>query len=391
MLYSEEAFFGNKEEETMKRKYLTSVLAATLVTTMAFTACGGNSNSGANNDASNDNAKVDSDEGYRIALITDVGTIDDKSFNQGSWEGVEKYGEEAGITYKYYKPVEKTTIAYEDTMKLAIEGGAEVVVCPGYLFEQAVYELQVEYPDTKFILIDGEPNDGATTPTYETKENTLPILFQEDQAGFLAGYAAVYEGYTSIGFMGGMAVPAVMRYGYGYVQGAEYACEELGIDSVEVKYNYTGTFNASPEVASAAAAWYQSGTEVIFGCGGGIGNSIMSAAEDAGTVMIGVDVDQSSESDSVVTSAMKLLSNAVYDGVKSYFDGNFTGGETVTYDASVDGVGLPMESSKFEKFDQDAYDSIYAKVKSGEVEIDSDVSKQISELSLTHVNVTVVE
>ncbi len=380
----------------MKRNRLTSVLAAALATTMAFTACGSsNSNSGNDSSKSNDTTtSVDSKneesaDGYEVALVTDIGTIDDKSFNQGAWEGVEKYGEEKGVSYKYYKPVEKTTVAYEDTMKLAIEGGAKVVVCPGYLFEQAVYELQTEYPDTKFILIDGEPNDGSGT--YKTAENTLPILFEEDQAGFLAGYAAVYDGYTKLGFMGGLALPAVMRYGYGYIQGADYACEELGIDSVELKYNYTGTFTASPEVASAAAAWYQSGTEVIFGCGGGIGNSIMSAAEDANAVMIGVDVDQSSESDSVVTSAMKLLSNAVYDGVKSYFDDEFKGGETVTYDASVDGVGLPMDSSKFKKFDEKTYEDIYAKVKSGEVKIDNDVTKEVTGIETKHVKVVVVE
>lgn len=380
----------------MKRNRLTSVLAAALATTMAFTACGSsNSNSGNDSSKSNDTTtSVDSKneesaDGYEVALVTDIGTIDDKSFNQGAWEGVEKYGEEKGVSYKYYKPVEKTTVAYEDTMKLAIEGGAKVVVCPGYLFEQAVYELQTEYPDTKFILIDGEPNDGSGT--YKTAENTLPILFEEDQAGFLAGYAAVYDGYTKLGFMGGLALPAVMRYGYGYIQGADYACEELGIDSVELKYNYTGTFTASPEVASAAAAWYQSGTEVIFGCGGGIGNSIMSAAEDANAVMIGVDVDQSSESDSVVTSAMKLLSNAVYDGVKSYFEDEFKGGETVTYDASVDGVGLPMDSSKFKKFDEKTYEDIYAKVKSGEVKIDNDVTKEVTGIETKHVKVVVVE
>ena len=380
----------------MKRNRLTSVLAAALATTMAFTACGSsNSNSGNDSSKSNDTTtSVDSKneesaDGYEVALVTDIGTIDDKSFNQGAWEGVEKYGEEKGVSYKYYKPVEKTTVAYEDTMKLAIEGGAKVVVCPGYLFEQAVYELQTEYPDTKFILIDGEPNDGSGT--YKTAENTLPILFEEDQAGFLAGYAAVYDGYTKLGFMGGLALPAVMRYGYGYIQGADYACEELGIDSVELKYNYTGTFTASPEVASAAAAWYQSGTEVIFGCGGGIGNSLMSAAEDANAVMIGVDVDQSSESDSVVTSAMKLLSNAVYDGVKSYFDDEFKGGETVTYDASVDGVGLPMDSSKFKKFDEKTYEDIYAKVKSGEVKIDNDVTKEVTGIETKHVKVVVVE
>lgn len=382
----------------MKRNRLTGVLAAALATTMAFTACG-NSNTNSSNDSSSKNNEAttadskngESEDGYKVALVTDIGTIDDKSFNQGAWEGVEKYGEETGVSYKYYKPVEKTTVAYEDTMKLAIEGGAEVVVCPGYLFEQAVYELQTEYPDTKFILIDGEPNDGAEQAKYETAENTLPILFEEDQAGFLAGYAAVYDGYTKLGFMGGLALPAVMRYGYGYVQGADYACEELGIDSVELKYNYTGTFNASPEVASAAAAWYQSGTEVIFGCGGGIGNSIMSAAEDANAVMIGVDVDQSSESESVITSAMKLLSNAVYDGVKSYFDGDFKGGETVTYDASVDGVGLPMETSKFEKFDEKTYEDIYAKVKSGDVKIDNDVTKDVTGIETKHVKVVVVE
>ncbi len=380
----------------MKRNRLTSVLAAALATTMAFTACGSsNSNSGNDSLKSNDTTtsadskNEESADGYEVALVTDIGTIDDKSFNQGAWEGVEKYGEEKGVSYKYYKPVEKTTVAYEDTMKLAIEGGAKVVVCPGYLFEQAVYELQTEYPDTKFILIDGEPNDGSGT--YKTAENTLPILFEEDQAGFLAGYAAVYDGYTKLGFMGGLALPAVMRYGYGYIQGADYACEELGIDSVELKYNYTGTFTASPEVASAAAAWYQSGTEVIFGCGGGIGNSIMSAAEDANAVMIGVDVDQSSESDSVVTSAMKLLSNAVYDGVKSYFEDEFKGGETVTYDASVDGVGLPMDSSKFKKFDEKTYEDIYAKVKSGEVKIDNDVTKEVTGIETKHVKVVVVE
>lgn len=380
----------------MKRNRLTSVLAAALATTMAFTACGSsNSNSGNDSSKSNDTTtsadskNEESADGYEVALVTDIGTIDDKSFNQGAWEGVEKYGEEKGVSYKYYKPVEKTTVAYEDTMKLAIEGGAKVVVCPGYLFEQAVYELQTEYPDTKFILIDGEPNDGSGT--YKTAENTLPILFEEDQAGFLAGYAAVYDGYTKLGFMGGLALPAVMRYGYGYIQGADYACEELGIDSVELKYNYTGTFTASPEVASAAAAWYQSGTEVIFGCGGGIGNSIMSAAEDANAVMIGVDVDQSSESDSVVTSAMKLLSNAVYDGVKSYFEDEFKGGETVTYDASVDGVGLPMDSSKFKKFDEKTYEDIYAKVKSGEVKIDNDVTKEVTGIETKHVKVVVVE
>ena len=163
-------------------------------------------------------------EGYELALVTDLGTIDDKSFNQGAWEGLKKYAEENSIAYKYYQPQEGTTDSYLETIGLAIEGGAKLVVCPGFLFEEPIYMAQDKYPDVHFILLDGEPHDADYN--YKTNDNVMPILFQEDQAGFLAGYAAVKDGYTKLGFMGGMAVPAVIRFGYGFVQGAEFAAEE---------------------------------------------------------------------------------------------------------------------------------------------------------------------
>ena len=168
--------------------------------------------------------------GYELALVTDLGTIDDKSFNQGAWEGLKKYAEENGISYKYYQPQEGTTDSYLETIGLAIEGGAKLVVCPGFLFEEPIYMAQDKYPDVHFILLDGEPHDASYT--YKTNDNVMPILFQEDQAGFLAGYAAVKDGYTKLGFMGGMAVPAVIRYGYGFVQGAEYAAVEDGVTGI---------------------------------------------------------------------------------------------------------------------------------------------------------------
>ena len=332
---------------------------------------------------------ANADGGYELALVTDLGTIDDKSFNQGAWEGHKKYAEENGISYKYYQPQEGTTDSYIETIGLAIEGGAKLVVCPGFLFEEPVYTVQKQYPDVHFILMDGEPHDADYN--YETAENVMPILFQEDQAGYLAGYAVVKDGYTKLGFMGGMAVPAVIRYGYGFVQGADAAAQDLGVD-VEMMYNYTGNFSATPEAQAMAASWYQNGTEVIFGCGGQVGNSVMAAAEEAGAKVVGVDVDQSSESDTIITSAMKKLSVSVYDGIKAYYDGSFPGGKTTVFTAENDGVGLPMETSKFEKFTQADYDALFAKLQGGEITIQNGIDDSTTaDLTLGKTTVKFVE
>ena len=331
--------------------------------------------------------------GYELALVTDLGTIDDKSFNQGAWEGLKKYAEENGISYKYYQPQEGTTDSYLETIGLAIEGGAKLVVCPGFLFEEPIYLAQDKYPDVHFILLDGEPHDADYN--YKTNDNVMPILFQEDQAGFLAGYAVVKDGYTKLGFMGGMAVPAVIRFGYGFVQGAEFAAEEDGITGLEIMYNYTGAFSATPEAQSMAASWYQNGTEVIFGCGGAVGNSVMAAAQEKNAKVIGVDVDQSAESETVITSAMKLLSNSVYDGVKDFYDGSFPGGKTSVFTVANNGVGLPMDTSKFEKFSQEQYDAVYKKLADGEIGLvqfsadNNDPTKDLTDL--TNTKVTFVE
>ena len=313
-------------------------------------------------------AKSDSAGGYELALVTDLGTIDDKSFNQGAWEGLKKYAEENGVSYKYYQPQEGTTDSYLETIGLAVEGGAKLVVCPGFLFEEPIFLAQDEYKDIHFILLDGVPHSGDYSEQ-RTEANVMPILFQEDEPGFLAGYAAVKDGNTKLGFLGGMAVPAVIRFGYGFAEGADYAAKELGIDGIEIMYNYTGAFAATPEAQSMAASWYQNGTEVIFGCGGAVGNSVMAAAEEKGKKFIGVDVDQSFESETVMTSAMKQLSVSVYDGVKAFYDGKFPGGETSIFSAKNNGIGLPMETSRFTTFTQEDYDKIYAELKEGKIEL----------------------
>ena len=219
-------------------------------------------------------------ETFELALITDLGTIDDKSFNQGSWEGLVQYAEENGVSHKYYQPQAQGTEAYLDSIQLAVDGGAKVIVTPGFLFEEPVFMAQEMYPDVNFVLVDGNPHSADYTE-FRTDKNVVGIIYAEEQSGFLAGYAIVKEGYTKLGFMGGMAVPAVIRFGYGFIQGAEYAAKEMGIEAVTVNYHYTGGFDATPEAQALAASWYNDGVEAIFACGGSVGNSVMAAAEAA--------------------------------------------------------------------------------------------------------------
>ncbi len=313
---------------------------------------------------------------YELALITDLGTIDDKSFNQGSWEGLVQYAEEKKITHKYYQPTEQSDDAYLASIDLAVKGGAKVIVTPGFLFEAPIFAAQTLYPDVNFILVDGTPHN-ADYSEFKTEKNTVSILYAEEEAGFLAGYAAVKDGNTKLGFIGGMAVPAVVRYGYGYIQGAEYAAKELGLGAgaISINYHYTGAFAASPEAQALAASWYNSGIEVIFACGGAVGDSVMAAAEQASKKVIGVDVDQSPQSATVITSAMKGLKQSVYSCISDYYDGKFSGGQTLVFGADNNGIGLPMDTSKFDKFTKADYDAIFAQLVSKAIPIVRDTDE----------------
>ena len=321
--------------------------------------------------------------GMKVALVTDVGNIDDKSFNQGAWEGVVAFCEGKGLKqgegYDYYRPSEDSTEARVETINTAISNGANVVVCPGYLFEDAIFTVQGANPDVQFLLLDGEPHS-ADYATYETTANSHNILYQEEQAGFFAGYAAVKDGYTKLGFLGGMAVPAVVRYGYGFVQGANAAAEEMGIaDQVSLKYWYCGGFAPSDDIKIKMAGWFTDGTEVVFSCGGGIYLSAVAAATEANGKVIGVDVDQSAESECIITSAMKGLSNSVVLALEDLWanDGKWSAdysGKTAVLGAADDCVGLPTAegSWRLSTFTVDEYNALFAKVKDGTIAVSND-------------------
>jgi basic membrane protein A len=308
---------------------------------------------------------------FKVAMVTDVGDIDDKSFNQGTWEGIVEWAEENDVSHKYYRPTADEDDARLAAIDLAVAGGAEIVVTPGFMFEVVIYTAQTKYPDVKFVLIDGAPHAGDYA-TYETTANTKSILFKENESGFLAGYASVMEGYRELGFMGGIAVPAVVRFGLGYVAGAYHAARELGATTWEFDpayYAYLGGFGPTDEIKNQAASWYSNDVEIIHVAAGGAGNSVMLAAEESESGMVvGVDVDQAAQSPKVITSAMKALGVVVKQALTEWQAGTFQGGETVTLGAAEEAVGLPLgESFRFTTFTEAQYEEILGKLVDGSV------------------------
>ena len=323
---------------------------------------------------------------YELAFVTDVGQLKDKSFNQGTWNGVKAYAAENGLSYKYYQPAngdQATDDDRYDAMKAAVEGGAKVVVCAGFMQEAALTKAATEYPDAKFIFIDGYPIG---------LDNVAPIAFKEEQSGYFAGYAVVMDGFTKLGFCGGGGGtnPACCRYGYGFAQGAEAAAAELGVE-VELKYSwqYGASFSASPELQTMAKGWYETGTEIIFACGGSMFASITAAAAENDGFVVGVDVDQSFESDTVVTSALKGLSNATKWAITKCYDGSFAdiGGIATSLGANDDAVGLPTETWSFESYTVEQYEAALEAVKAGELVIDDQAPTEggIADVEFAHV------
>ena len=354
------------------KKFLAFVMAASMALSLA--ACGGSTPASstasttteATTEAAASGSKTD------VAFVTDVGNIDDQSFNQYTWQGVQDFCSANSLNANYYRPTEDSDAARLEQMDNAVNDGAKAIVVAGYLFGSSIAEAQAKYPDIQFLALDVSTADlGDTAPT----ANTALITYKEEQAGYLAGYAAVTDGYKELGFLGGMAVPAVIRYGYGFVQGADAAAKELGVTDINIKYWYSGGFAATDEVKNKMDGWYSEGTEVVFACGGPVCQSCDAAAQANGGKMIGVDVDQSGQFDTVVTSATKglaesvntALTDALNNGWK--FTDAYAGKQTVL-GAAENCVGLPMSTSKFTKFTQEQYDAMYAAIVDGSLVID---------------------
>ena len=368
------------------KKILAMLLACVMVLGL-FAAC--SNNQGGQTSYTNPDDIADemtsSDGKYQVAFITDVGALKDKSFNQGTYDGVKLYAANNGKSYKYYQPAngnEATDADRIDAMKLACDNGAEVVVAAGFMQEGALKAAAEAYPNVNFVFIDGYPIGF---------DNVAGIAFQEEQSGYLAGYATVMEGYTKLGFTGGGGGtnPACQRFGYGFVQGAEAAAKVKGV-TVEVNYSwmYGASFSASPELQTMATGWYQNGTEVIFACGGSMFQSVAAAAAAEEGKVVGVDVDQSFESPAVITSAMKGLADATVWAITKHYEGKWSeiGGKSTSLGAADNAVGLPTATWSLTNWKVEDYQALYADIVAGKVAISSDLVEYPASTDVVTVN-----
>ena len=379
------------------KRILALVLALCMV--FALCACGNGDKDAKETDTPNETT-------YKVAMITDSGDITDKSFNQTTYEACKAFCADNDVDFQYYKPTADTTEARVEMIDQAVADGYNVIVMPGYLFAGAIVEAAPQNKDVKFIALDVSLGDlleaGVTAKgekydyepdnwkleDYVDMSNVYCAVYQEELCGYMAGYAAVNLGYTKLGFLGGMAVPAVIRYGFGFVQGADAAAKELDT-KIEINYVYGGQFNGDADITAKMDTWYNAGTEVVFACGGGIFTSAAEAAQKVNAKVIGVDVDQKGIIDGgygegmTVTSAMKGLAATVNTMLTEVFAGNWDnyGGKIDTLGLVSDNptenyVQIPMESTQWAdgKFTQDDYKALVASMHKGDVKVSNDTT-----------------
>ncbi len=320
-------------------------------------------------------------EGFKVGMITDAGTIDDKSFNQGTWEGVVKAAEELGLEYQYLKPAGTTEADYIKEISNMYDAGIKFIVCPGFKFETAIFQAQDKYPDAKFVILDGNPHAGDFVPV--VKENTVSIFFAEHESGFVAGVAAALQlKNAEMGYIGGMEIPAVQKFNWGFQQGIKYANENLGTNIVMKPENviYQGSFDNVAAGQQLAAQMFDKGVDAIFCAAGGVGIGAINEAKARAKAgeevwIVGVDVDQYAEGiyegdkSIILTSAMKCIDQAAYDMIMAESKGQFPGGQTLVFDAKNNGVGIPKENPNLSKEVQDKVAEVFAKLQSGEITV----------------------
>ena len=372
------------------KKFLALTLA--LVMSLSLVACGSKNEEPKTDDTNDTQVEEPTEGAYKIAMITDYGDITDQSFNQTTYEACQEFCDAEGLQFEYYKPAGDSTAERVAMVDAAVADGYNVIVMPGYAFAETIKETAELYPDVTFIALDvaqGDLGEDYTVPS-----NVYCAVYQEELCGYMAGYAAVKMGYTKLGFLGGMAVPAVVRYGYGFVQGVDAAAAETGTENVSLNYVYGGQFFGDADITAVMDTWYQhDGVEVVFACGGGIYTSAVDAAKKADAKVIGVDVDQAgvianyAETEGMtITSAMKGLYPTTYDTLSdvilndnwSKYAGQIaTLGLVSADDPEANYVQIPMGDGTqwCDTFTQDDYKAMVKAMYDGELTVSNDITK----------------
>lgn len=363
------------------------VLLTFMLLTLMLVGCGEATDDGNDNVDDNVADNVEDSEPadiIKVGMVTDSGSIDDKSFNQGTWEGIKQYEDENGtIEIQYLQPEGEEHVDYVNAIRDLVDTGYEVIVTPGYMFETAINEVAQTYPEITFILIDGYPHEEGDYDFVEY-DNVVSIFFAEHEAGFLAGVSAAMSSETGkLGFIGGMEIPAVQKFGWGYQAGVEYANANLGTDAEIIEYQYQGTFSDVDAGKQLAAGMYDKGIDVIFHAAGGVGVGVINEAKERAiegedVYVIGVDVDQyddgiyDGENSVILTSAMKRVDTAAYDYIDAILNGNFPGGQIIDLYLDDEGVGLPTENPNMSDEALDTVEEVKQLIIDGEIVVPDD-------------------
>ncbi len=350
-------------------------LAVGLVMVLALTACG-----------SPTEEQPEEQIDYEIALVTDEGLIMDGGYSEVAWNAISGFGADNGISHKYYKAAEASEEAYKIAINDAVAKGAKIIIADGYGFEDVIYDAQNEYKDVKFMLIDAEPIDPKTKEA-KIAENTTAVLFSSEEAGYMAGYAAVENGTTQLGFIGEADKPAVDDYGYGFLQGANDAAANNG-RFVNVKYHSCDEGGDKDAVLKTASKWYEAGVEVIFACGPKVEMPVIEAAELNDGEVIACETNKNDMSDTILTSAVKDIEGVINDVLEVYVRDKFPGGEVLEYDASTDSIWLDMETSRFSSFNEGDYKDLSKRLEDKEVTIVDSSVGGLRTLTLSNVKVS---
>ena len=300
-----------------------------------------------------------------IGLVTDMGGVDDKSFNQSAWEGVQRFAEENGLQDCVSYLQSTTEADYVPNLSTFADEGKDLVIAVGYLFNEAITEVSANYPDTMFLFVDDVVDH----------ENVESATFNAEQGSFLVGVAAgltaMENGSKTVGFMGGMEGPIIGSFQAGYEQGVLAVCHDC-----KIYVDYADSYSDDAKGQQLAAKQYDLGATVIYQSAGNAGNGVIKEAKERGDVWaIGVDKDQYQDgmkddgTSVILTSMLKRVDSATYSACTDMLNGTFEGG-TKVFNLSNDGVGAEVTSGRNLSDDVIAQINDYAeKIKSGEIEV----------------------
>lgn len=364
----------------MKKRKFGLLISSVVATGAILAACGSDDDAStdtSNNDTSNGDTTTEEPAGdFTVAMVTDVGGVDDKSFNQSAWEGIQEWGAANGLKkgndgFDYLQS--QSDADYNTNLNNLIRRDYDLVFGVGYMMDDAISEVAAENPDKYLAIIDSSVQ----------ADNVASILFKEHEGAFLAGVAAAKMSQTGkIGFVGGAEIPVIDRFNAGFVAGAKAVNPDI-----EVQVNYTGVFDDASKGKIAANAMYSSGVDIIFHAAGATGNGVFSEAKErkekdanANVWVIGVDADQYEEGkvgdhNVTLTSMLKGVGAAVIDIADRAKAGEFPGGETITYGLAEDGVGLADSRGAIPEDVMAVIEDYKTKISAGEIEVPENPEK----------------